>query len=237
VECRLAALCIAAKHGVPLEGVRTLRDVADALAARDGAEPAAAMGRLAGECAEGAAAAPAGLSLPALSGLLSCEEAELVASFFPDRAAQAAAVLADNASFKIWQRALHVFEEALRVMGFAGSVAAGGTPDGAELARLMDASHESCKTLFECSCEELDALVACCKSAGALGARLTGAGWGGCVVSAVREGEEEEFIARVKKSYYGGEMGMAEGEIEDGTIVVTAGGSGAGLLDVAQFKE
>jgi galactokinase len=51
-----------------------------------------------------------------------------------------------------------------------------------ELGRLMLDSHRSCQLLYECSCDELDALVATAMEHGALGARLTGAGWGGCIV-------------------------------------------------------
>jgi len=52
------------------------------------------------------------------------------------------------------------------------------------LGALMNASHVSCARQYDCSCEELDDLVnVCVQHAGAVGARLTGAGWGGCVVA------------------------------------------------------
>ncbi|PIO59186.1 GHMP kinase protein [Teladorsagia circumcincta] len=54
-----------------------------------------------------------------------------------------------------------------------------------EIGRLMTASHESCSKDYECSCASMDNLVEECLSAGALGARLTGAGWGGCAVALI----------------------------------------------------
>ena len=108
----------------------------------------------------------------------------------------------------------------------------------------MDSSHASCSKLFECSCPELEDLVAAAKvtgqsgggvlytlllngqcmfshnlwvlmlclfscrpsvlpspqSCGALGARLTGAGWGGCCVFLVKEAEA--FIAALREQYF-----------------------------------
>lgn len=85
-------------------------------------------------------------------------------------------VPADVDCFRLRPRALHVFEEYLRVRRFAavcsGAVAAG--EDSAalrEAGELMNASHDSCARLFDCSCPELDCLVAACRAAGALGVR------------------------------------------------------------------
>lgn len=69
----------------------------------------------------------------------------------------------------------------------------------------MDASHESCRDRFECSCSELDAVVAACRAEGAYGARLTGAGWGGCAVALVPSSRVNAFLRGVSKRYYGGD--------------------------------
>lgn len=68
-----------------------------------------------------------------------------------------------------------------------------------------------CRDLYHCSCDELEALIAIQKKAGALGSRLTGAGWGGCTVSLVREGAAQAFIRAVKDQYF--KQCTAEGKV------------------------
>jgi galactokinase len=71
--------------------------------------------------------------------------------------------------FMVRERAAHVVSEALRVGAFAAvcteSNAGAGSHDGKDsaeiLGRLMNESHESCRMDYECSCPELDELVAC----------------------------------------------------------------------------
>jgi galactokinase len=82
------------------------------------------------------------------------------------------------------RRARHVVGENGRVLD---TVAALEDGDLAVVGRLFDASHASLRDLYEVSSPELDALVEIARSVpGVLGARLTGAGFGGCTVSLVR---------------------------------------------------
>ncbi|VDO75235.1 unnamed protein product [Onchocerca flexuosa] len=83
-------------------------------------------------------------------------------------------------TFKLVQRAKHVYTEAERVRLFHEACKSGNVK---EMGKLMNDSHISCKEMFECSCDKLDEVVEKCLRNGALGARLTGAGWGGCVVA------------------------------------------------------
>jgi len=86
------------------------------------------------------------------------------------------------------RRARHVTTEVARVRAFADSLAGN---DLEAAGALMTASHRSLRDDFEVSTPALDRLVdALCALPGFLGARLTGAGFGGCVVALSRPGVE-----------------------------------------------
>ncbi|EGO24235.1 hypothetical protein SERLADRAFT_361401 [Serpula lacrymans var. lacrymans S7.9] len=113
--------------------------------------------------------------------------------------------------FQLYNRAKHVYTEALRVLQFrevcltASSYLSPSeeaeTAVLGELGKLMNESQESCSRVFDCSCPELDELTRLAMEAGAYGSRLTGAGWGGCTVSLVDETQVDSFIGKVKAAY------------------------------------
>eukprot|EP00164_Ancoracysta_twista_P011034 GFYU01016857.1.p1 GENE.GFYU01016857.1~~GFYU01016857.1.p1 ORF type:complete len:494 (-),score=118.76 GFYU01016857.1:53-1468(-) len=108
-------------------------------------------------------------------------------------------------NFPLQNRAVHVFGEAQRTYEFAQVCSRESSDPAATmktLGDLMNDSHFSCSEKYECSCEELDRLTKMCRDAGALGSRLTGAGWGGCTVSLVPEGIVSTFIDTIRKQYY-----------------------------------
>ena len=70
------------------------------------------------------------------------------------------------------------------------------------LGELMIASHDSLKNDYEVTGKELDILVEeSLKQDGVVGARMTGAGFGGCAVSIVKNDKVEDFIKNVGKAY------------------------------------
>ncbi|MDF2842998.1 MAG: galK [Herbinix sp.] len=74
--------------------------------------------------------------------------------------------------------------------------------DLALLGSLMNASHVSLQHDYEVTGEELDTIVeAAWKQEGVLGARMTGAGFGGCAVSIVNTASVDSFISNVGKEY------------------------------------
>lgn len=97
------------------------------------------------------------------------------------------------------RRVKHVVTECARVKE---SVAALKSGDLEKFGQLINASHDSLQYDYEVSCAELDTLVAeARKLDGVLGTRMTGAGFGGCTVSVVREDRTDAFIRQVGGAY------------------------------------
>jgi galactokinase len=94
-------------------------------------------------------------------------------------------------------RARHVVGENARVLATVEALEAG---DVVEVGRLMLESHASLRDDFEVSTPELDRLVEQLVAAGAVGARLTGAGFGGCVVALARVGDGERIASAFPRS-------------------------------------
>ncbi len=99
----------------------------------------------------------------------------------------------------VYRRCRHVVSENERVQA---TVSALEQIDFGQVGRLMDASHESLRDDYEVSSEALDRMVESMRShPGCLGARLTGAGFGGCAVALVQAGKEKDVREVVQEAY------------------------------------
>ncbi len=97
------------------------------------------------------------------------------------------------------RRARHVVSENARTLQAADAMRRG---DPEALGRLMSASHVSLRDDFEVSSRELDLMVECAlRQAGCLGARMTGAGFGGCAAALVRAEASQAFVDSVASDY------------------------------------
>jgi galactokinase len=127
----------------------------------------------------------------------------------------------------VLRRARHVTTENLRTLAAADHLAAGRFED---VGALMYDSHRSLRDDFEVSSPELDALVDIARgigeAGGVLGARMTGGGFGGCIVALVRA-EHVAAVTRQLGRDYTARTGNA------GTIFVSRAARGAALIDSA----
>ncbi len=105
----------------------------------------------------------------------------------------------DKLSDVVYRRAKHVIEENDRVMKAKELLLAG---DISGVGKLLNASHESSRKLFENSCEELDFLVDTVSTMkGVYGARLSGGGFGGAVMALTDESFSQEDADKVSEIY------------------------------------
>lgn len=100
---------------------------------------------------------------------------------------------------KLYRRARHVIDECARVRRGAGLLAVGKIE---AFGALVDESHASLRDLYEASCPELDAMAAAARRCdGCIGARLTGAGFGGCLLALVRTDLTPAFARKLGREY------------------------------------
>ena len=97
------------------------------------------------------------------------------------------------------KRARHCIAENQRVIDAAATLKAGNLK---ELGLLLNASHKSLKEDYEVTGIELDTLAETAqKQEGCLGARMTGAGFGGCAIALVHKDKLDSFIENVQTAY------------------------------------
>jgi galactokinase len=99
---------------------------------------------------------------------------------------------------RVRRRARHVLTELARVSAAVGQIEAG---DFTGLGETFTASHASLRDDFEVSCAELDAVVDAALAHGALGARMTGGGFGGSAIALVPEGRLDEVRDAVRAAF------------------------------------
>jgi len=135
-----------------------------------------------------------------------------------DRMLAAGAKLLDKA---LLRRARHVVSENARVGAGVKALRAGDMPT---LGALLSAGHVSLRDDYEVSCPQLEAMRnAALAAPGCLGARLMGAGFGGCVLALVESAAVWQFAPQVEQQY------RAETGLEP-QIFATAPADGAGRI-------
>ncbi|WP_346924768.1 galactokinase [uncultured Arthrobacter sp.] len=97
-----------------------------------------------------------------------------------------------------FRRVRHVVTENERVLQAVGVLESSGP---AAIGPLLDASHASMRDDFEISCPELDLAVETARSAGAIGARMTGGGFGGSAIALTPAAAEQQVRAAVGRAF------------------------------------
>jgi galactokinase len=123
----------------------------------------------------------------------------------------------------VFRRARHVITEDLRTRAACEAMRAGDAP---ALGALMNQSDFSLRDDYEVTCRELDTMTEIARNLdGCLGARMTGAGFGGCTVHLVENDRVDRFCADLMAEYQ-----AATGR--EGRMIVSAPAEGASLLDI-----
>ncbi|KAI9266872.1 galactokinase [Phascolomyces articulosus] len=132
--------------------------------------------------------------------------------------------------FRLIQRTHHVLTEAKRVVEFEQVCTKSPADTLEQLGAIMNASQESCDKFFNCSCPEINQVCDIARKHGAFGARLTGAGWGGCTVMLTSESNVPTLIEAIKEGYYRQKFpDLTQEELED-AVLSTKPGSGSAVF-------
>jgi N-acetylgalactosamine kinase len=187
LECAISKDLLARRLGAP--DAERLADLCRA----DGAPPLLQMTDLLSEITAGAES----LSTVQAADLFGLSADEFVVAHL--RMKDGSIMPEPAGGLKALPRCRHVFSEAARVEAATACLACG---DVEGLGQLMNESHRSCADDYELSVPELDRLVELMRDAGALGARLTGAGFGGFAIALVESGTAEQVHARLADEFY-----------------------------------
>ena len=146
---------------------------------------------------------------------------EVVETGFADEAGFAATLDEARRSLPstLWRRFRHVATEGRRVTEAETALR---RDDMAAFGALMNASHASLRDDFGVSTSALDEIVEIALEAGAAGARLTGAGFGGCAIALCREDQAEEILAALRERFY-----SPRGGVGDAALFVATASDGA----------
>jgi galactokinase len=129
----------------------------------------------------------------------SCEEAARLLGLAALRdVTNLAAALDALADPVIRRRVRHVVTENARVLQAVDVLRTGRIAD---LAPLLDASHASMRDDFEITVPQVDLAVDVARASGALGARMTGGGFGGCIIALVPAGKAEQMGGEIVRSF------------------------------------
>ena len=153
-------------------------------------------------------------SLGETARLLGTTPDETADRFLKTRSGTALPVPTDG--FWLRNRALYVFSENDRVEQSCDALR---NSEIETFGHLMNEAHNAADTLYGLSTPELNVLCDIMRNAGASGARLTGAGFGGCCIALVRENAVETVMDAVRDEYYGAYLMSAHPEF--GTISVS----------------
>jgi len=221
VECRLAAVILSKKHKISnANNLKTLYQFQEAA------------GKTLEECL-----ALVDLYLP--KGEVTKEEILLLMGMKNidevDETYGRGTVIKNNTKFKLFDRAKHVFSESLRVFQFFEICQKQQEKEKNNkdllLGNLLNESHYSNRDLFDVSCDELEELTSVCRRNGALGSRMTGAGFGGCVVCLVKKDVVSSFCDAVYKGYYEKDEERKRHKREN-VLFATSPSSGAFIINI-----